>query len=206
MSRMQAIDAILTVITILGPVEDTSDIYRRMKKHCEQFDIDEDEFGHLWDSMKASGLVELGATDASAPSWSITASAMERMIGTSDKKDEEPEEDPDRSDPDPKTRVAAELRWLGGMLDKRLQAIEHGLDHVADSLAGIADSIRGRVTCAEADALDEECDGPPVGIVLNREETDRMIAARTDAEEQKRIFADAEKRIAEAKERKDDTR
>ena len=157
MTRMQAIDAILTVVTIRGPVEDTADIFRRMKKHCEQFDIDEDEFGHLWDSMKAAGLVELSTTDAGAASWSITESAMERMIGKGS--DPEPEEDPDRSDPDPATRIAAELRWIGGMLDKRLQAIEHSLDHIADSLAGISDSIYGLPTCADANALDEEREG-----------------------------------------------
>ena len=198
MSRMQAIDAILTIVTITGPVEDKADIFRRMEEHCEQFDINEDEFGHLWDSMKAAGLLELVATDASDPSWSITESAMERMTGKGC--DADPEEDPDRSDCDPETRMAAELRWIGGMLDKRLQAIEHGLDHVADSLAGISDALRGQPNCADADEEDS-FPGFGTGIVLNSEEMDRLIASK-DGEEQQAIFRDARERIEKAKERK----
>ena len=170
MTRMQVIDAILTVITVLGPVRDREEIYRRMKAHCDQFAIDEDEFAALWDSMKAAELVELDrdAHNTGEPAWSITASAMGRMIGK--ESEAEPEEDPERSKAEPLEDTAAELRWIGGMLDKRLRAIEgllderlvsivHGLDHVADSLAGISDSIHGRVNCAEADALDEEAGG-----------------------------------------------
>ena len=197
MSEQQAIDAILFVVTVSGQTTDERDIYRRVKGHVDAFDIDEDEFSVLWGCILAGGLVERSPERAGEPAWYVTRKGADRLEAGHDPSIDASIE----LARDPAIRIAAELRWIGQLLEdgfgslrkdlrEKLQDIHdalNGLQDIYDAINGLTDATRGQPTCADAHAEDVAAGeetiefGPPLPPAEERKQL-QEIAAQLRAE------------------------
>lgn len=130
MSKNQTIDLILLTLMYGGPVEDEINLYRSMQEDIHEFDIDGEEFAVLWGSLRLSGLIEKTKDDAGAPTWFLTAKAVDHLDAGAD----DPPED-GRYRPHPVARVAVELRRIAEALERGFKADAKELREIRYAIA-----------------------------------------------------------------------